>query len=244
MRAPLKMLVGICVAAIAITAFAADPWKDKEYKAWTMEDVQKILFDSPWVKMVEVGAPWLKGSTHFLTPLPVDCNGRPEWGKGDRTPSSWATGATESIVIFQVTWQSSRTVRAAKFRQSSLCGRVDPEKGDDLLEDTPDDYIIIVNSPDMTPFEGLDEDGLIKITNLVDPKTQKKIAPESVLIAKYGGRTTPYQLTFKFPRKTAAGEPAIPADEKEIEFFSQAGKVKLKAKFQLSKMTGKNGPDL
>lgn len=243
LRLPANMLALLCLCAIALTAFAADPWKDKEYKTWTLDEVQKILFDSPWVKMVEVGAPWLKGSTHFLTPLPTDCNGRPDWGKTDRTPASWATGATESIVVYQVTWQSARTIRAAKFRMSSLCGRVDPERGDDLLEDAPDSYIVLVNSPDMTPFESMDEDALIKNTSLTTPKTQKKISPEYVKIDRYSNRTTPYQLTFKFPRKAATGEPTLATDEKEVEFLIQAGKVKLKTKFQLGKMAARNGLD-
>jgi len=239
----------LTVTLLIVTAWSKahwndDPWKAKDYKTWTSEDVEKILYDSPWVKMVEMSAPWLKGPVHYLTPLPTDCNGRPDMTKGNRTPSSWATGSTESIVIFQVTWQSARTIRAAKFRMASLCGRVVLDRGDEVLEEQPEQYIIIVNSPDMAPFDGMDEDALMKSTSLLFKKAQKKVGPETVLIGRYGSSKTVYSLAFKFPRKTDAGEPRLSPDEKEIEFISQSGKFNLKAKFQPPKMLGKNGPDL
>lgn len=238
------LLCLLTVAAFALTAWASDPWKDKEYKSWTQDDVEKVLYESPWVKMVEMGAPWLKGPTHYLTPLPSDCNGRPDLTKGEKTPTSWAMGATESIVIFQVTWQSSRTVRAAMLRQGVLCGRADAERGDELLNEPPDDFIITVHAPDMTPYDNSDEDSLIKSSYLMSRKTRKKISPESVQIARYGNSKSVYMLTLKFPKKTGAGEPIFSPAEKEIEFASEAGKFQLRTRFQPQKMLGKDGPDL
>lgn len=233
-----------CASMVAL-AGSSEPWKDKEYKTWTQDEVQKILYESPWVKMVEVSAPWLKGRMQYLTPLPADCDGRPDMNRGDRTPTSWQLGGNESIVIYQVTWQSARTVRAAKLRESILCGRGYAERGEEMLEEQPDNYIITVHSPDMTPFKGMDEDGLVKATSLWPKRTSRKISPESVTIARYGNRDgSPYMLTFKFPRKSDNGEPTIANDEREVEFASQVGKFTLKTKFQMQKMTVKNGPDL
>ena len=238
-------LLVLALASAAAVAIATDPWKDKDYKSWTNDDVQKILFESPWVKMVEVGAPWLKGRTQYLMPMPVDCDGRPDMTRGDRTPASWAMGSTESIVIYQVAWQSARTVRSAKLREAVLCGRGNAERGEEMLDEQPDNYVITVHSPDMTPFKGMDEDALIKATSLWPKKTSKKISPESVVISRYNSNGgAPYMLTFKFPRKADNGEPIIANDEKEVEFASQVGKFSLKTKFQLQKMIVKNGPDL
>jgi hypothetical protein len=237
--------LALASTAVLAMAFSNEPWKDKEYKSWTQDEVQKILFESPWVKMVEVSAPWLKGGTHYLTPLPTDCDGRPDMNRGDRTPASWALGNNESIVIFQVTWQSAHTVRAAKLRESVICGRGNANRGEEMLEQEPDNYIITVHSPDMTPFKGMDEEALIKATTLWPKKTSKKISPESVVINRYNNASgTPYMLTFKFPRKSDNGEPIITGDEKEVEFSSQVGKFTLKTKFQMQKMAVKNGPDL
>jgi hypothetical protein len=237
--------LAVAFASMVALAGSSEPWKDKEYKIWTQDEVQKILYESPWVKMVEISAPWLKGRTQYLTPLPTDCDGRPDMNRGDRTPTSWQLGGNESIVIYQVTWQSARTVRAAKLRESILCGRGNAERGEEMLEEQPDDYIITVHSPDMTPFKGIDEDGLVKATSLWPKRTSKKLSPESVTIGRYGSRDgAPYMLTFKFPRKSDNGEPTIANDEREVEFASQIGKFTLKTKFQMQKMTVKSGPDL
>ena len=237
--------LAVAFASMVALAGSSEPWKDKEYKAWTQDEVQKILYESPWVKMVEVSAPWLKGRTQYLTPLPADCDGRPDMNRGDRTPTSWQLGGNESIVIYQVTWQSARTVRAAKLRESILCGRGNAERGEEMLEEQPDDYIITVHSPDMTPFKGMDGDALAKATSLWPKTSSKKLSPESVTIARYGSRDgAPYMLTFKFPRKSDNGEPTIANGEKDVEFASQIGKFTLKTKFQMQKMTVKNGPDL
>src|SRR5690349_15893776 len=91
----LSLVMVVALAAIAMS----DPWKDKEYKSWTQDEVQRILFESPWVKMVEMEAPWLKGPTHYLTPLPSDCDGHPDMNRNDKTPTSWQLGGNESIVI-------------------------------------------------------------------------------------------------------------------------------------------------
>jgi len=238
-------LFALALASVVAVAISSEPWKDKEYKSWTQDEVQKILYESPWVKMVEVSAPWLKGRTQYLTPLPADCDGRPDMNRGDRTPASWALGNNESIVIYQVVWQSSHTVRAAKLREALLCGRGNAERGEELLDEQQENYVITVHSPDMSPFKGMDEDALIKATWLWPKKTSKKFSPESVLIARYGNNNgAPYMLTFKFPRKTDTGEPIIANDEKEVEFANQIGKFTLKTKFQMQKMTVKNGPDL
>jgi hypothetical protein len=237
--------LGLIVSVIAVAAVSDDPWRDRDYKAWTADEVEKILYESPWVKMVEVGAPWLKGSSpHFLMPMSADCNGRPNMNRGERTPASWATGSMESIVIYQVTWQSARTVRSAKYRQASLCGRADLDRGDDILDQEQEQYVIIVNSPDMSPFESLDEDGLIKNTSLLFKKSGKKIAPASVQLGRFGGGKALYNLTFKFPKKADNGEPLLSPDEKEIEFVSQSGKFVLRTRFQTNKMVAKGKVDL
>lgn len=239
------LFLALAFASMVALAGSSEPWKDKEYKVWTQNEVQQILYESPWVKMVEISAPWLKGRTQYLTPLPTDCDGRPDMNRGDRTPTSWQLGGNESIVIYQVTWQSARTVRAAKLREAILCGRGNAERGEELLEEQPDYYTITVHSPDMTPFKGIDEDGLMKATTLWPKTSSKKLSPESVTIGRYGNRDgAPYMLTFKFPRKSDNGEPTISNAEREVEFASQIGKFTLKTKFQMQKMTVKNGPDL
>ena len=241
----LVMRFVVVISAVLAMAASSEPWRDKDYKSWTQDDVQKVLYESPWVKMVEVGAPWLKGRPQYLTPVPADCDGRPDMSRGDRAPTTWAMGSAESIVIYQVTWQSSHTVRAAKLREAVLCGRANAERGEEMLEQQQENYVITVQSPDMSPFKGMDEDALTKATTLWPKKGSRRFSPESVVIARFGSSSgVPYMLTFKFPRKGDNGEPVISNDEKEVEFSSQVGKFTLRTKFQMQKMAGKDGPDL
>src|SRR6476646_3521479 len=97
--------LALAFASMVALAGSSEPWKDKEYKAWTQDEVQKILYESPWVKMVEVSAPWLKGRMQYLTPLPTDCDGRPDMNRGARTPTLWQLGGKESTGISPGTWQ-------------------------------------------------------------------------------------------------------------------------------------------
>lgn len=242
LRKPIALLA---ILSLSVSVWGADaPWKAKDQGSWTQEDVLKILYDSPWVKMVEMDAPWIKGPVHFLTVLPVDCDGRPNMDMGDRTPVSWKLGgASQSLVVFQVTWQSARMIRAGKVREAVLCDRVDEERGAELMEKEQDDYVITVNSPDMAPFEEMTEEDLIKNTTLTPKKTGKAINATDVHIMRIG-RKKIHMLTFRFPKKLENGEPVISTDEKEVEFLSISGKFKLKTKFQLSKMAGEGGLDL
>src|ERR1700704_5580284 len=47
----LLALVLLTFTAWPVHAFKDEPWS-KDYKTWSNEDVQKILYESPWVKMV------------------------------------------------------------------------------------------------------------------------------------------------------------------------------------------------
>jgi hypothetical protein len=50
----------ICLAmlALAVVAWAGDPWKEKPYQQWDQKEVLKVLNDSPWAKVEVVEATW------------------------------------------------------------------------------------------------------------------------------------------------------------------------------------------
>jgi hypothetical protein len=226
-------------------AWAGDPWKDKPPAEWTMEDVQKILSDSPWVKTDFVDAPWIKGDPHYVYSMPPGCPGRPSFEAPHRKPPGWNVAPmTTSVVGYQVTWNSARTVRAARFRLNVLCDQADPEDEEEALEREPDDYLLSVQSADMRPFEGMDEEALTNSTYLLLKKTKTRVQPSGVRIAHGPDRRAVFLLVFAFPKNTDSGQPTLSPDEKEIEFVCQAGKVVIKTKFQLSKMAANSGLDL
>lgn len=232
-------------ALMAVAAWAGDPWKDKPPAQWTMEDVQKILSDSPWVKTDFVDAPWIKGDPHYVYTMPPSCPGRPSFETPSRRPPGWNVAPlTSSVVGYQVTWNSARTVRAARFRLSVLCDQADPEDEEEALEREPDEYLLSVQSPDMRPFEGMDEEAFTSNTYLLLKKTKTKVAASNVRIGYGPDRRAVFLLVFTFPKTTDSGQPTLGPEEKEIEFVCQAGKVAIKVKFQPSKMITGNGLDL
>ena len=230
---------------LALALYAGDPWKDKPYTDWTMEDIQKILSDSPWVKTDWVDAPWIRGEPHYIFTMPPSCPGRPEFG-GPRTqpPGLNLTPMTQSTVGYQVTWNSARTVRAARVRLAVLCQQADPDEGEDALEREPEEYILSIQSPDMRPFEGLDEEALEANAYLLLKKSKAKLSPGKVRIGHGADRRSVYMLVFSFPKTTESGAPTIPPDEKEMEFICQAGKTTIKVRFQPPKMIARQGLDL
>ncbi len=53
------VIFAICFTMACIVGVAArtnDPWKDKDPQDWDEKDVQKILTDSPWSKLFQVGS--------------------------------------------------------------------------------------------------------------------------------------------------------------------------------------------
>ncbi|MBI3663574.1 MAG: hypothetical protein HY234_11075 [Acidobacteria bacterium] len=242
MRKAVALFLAVLLAAHV--ALAGDPWKEKPYTAWTLEDVQKILGESPWAKVVTVEAAWLKGEPHFLQGMAPGCGGRPDLNKPMRTPSQWVVGTpSQSIVAFQVTWDSAKTMRAAKLRLAVLCGTMDQEDTADILEREDDSYTVTISAPDMTPFDGISEEDLLANTYLMLKTTKQRLAPSNVVIAHGFDRKTVFRLTFEFPKKTDSGAPTILPDEKEIELVSTAGKTVLKTKFQPPKMLAKTAID-
>jgi hypothetical protein len=245
MRKEIVVSLSTAVLAAATWAATGEPWKEKEYKQWTMEEAQKILNDSPWVHTANVDAAWIKGQPQYLSPLPETCTGRPDMNRPMRTPPQWNLGTmTQSVVAYQIAWRSSRTMRAAQFRLRVLCGRAEEEQGDDALEQDPEQYIITVSSPDMSPFDGMPEEALLQNTYLMLKKNKQRVSPEKVVIGHLMDQRTVFRLTFTFPKRTDSGEPLVAPDEKEIEFVAQAGKIAVKTKFQPQKMAAKSGMDL
>jgi hypothetical protein len=236
----------------AAAAHAADPWQEKPHSEWTLEDVQKVMTSSPWVKTVHLDAPWIKGGAHYLYSVPPGCGGRPQFGKPPSNPPQWSgdTTVVMSVVAFTVNWESARTPRAARMRLRTLCAGEEAEEEEDTefmeeyLEQEQEEYLISVHAPDMQPFDALDEDALLQSTYLLLKKTKQKVTPSRVIIGRGPDRRTVFRLAFFFPKADEAGQPLIAPDEKEVEFVCQgANKVVVKAKFQLPKMVTRDGPD-
>lgn len=255
----------MAILLVAANLSAGDPWKDKSYKQWDEKDIRKVLTDSPWAKELRVAATWRGAREQGLGP-DVRPSGTGGGGYGESGAGGTPMGARPASgrpaeaeqggggppqTVFIVRWVSSRTIRQAMARAAMLRGaqEADAEK---FLAQELSDYVLTVVGSDMSPFAGIQENGLQEKSYLFIRKTKSKLAPTRVEIQRPqaspdqpppAGNTGASLVVFHFAKKTAAGEPVLPTDEKVVEFVCEAGNVHLKTNFELQKMVGSQGPD-
>lgn len=251
----------LAVLAIAAIAWASnDPWK-KPYQQWDQKDIQKIMQDSPWSKIVYVDAKW--ASSDSALPQSSAPQGSPSGnqsggggsstggrsgmggggvGPGGMQPSSVGGGTAQ--VIFAVRWFSSKTVREAVVRSAVLGGQLNASQAPaELAQPTPG-YQIAVAGPQMTPFEKVTEDEIKNSAFLSLKKSKEKIQPEKVEFQRTPDGNTLRAVVFTFPEKTATGEPTIGPGEKGAEFSVSVGRTTIRTSFDFSKMDDAQGRDL
>jgi hypothetical protein len=256
-------LIGSAMIVLAAVVFAGnnDPWKSKPYQQWDDKDVRKILGDSPWSKVIQVDATWTN-----LKDIPAADSSQLPSGSttapaaGGKMGSSPTAGANPTVggaaappsdpgdpkpqVAFAVRWVSSRTLQRAAARSAELAGQLKPEDAEKQLANPPDVYEIALTGPDMRPFQSADDDTLKKSAELIDKKSKEKIAPSKVQINRSTDGKKVQAVAFIFPKKADNGEPAIPEDEKSVDFVCNVNGAKIHVTFDVSKMQDNQGRDL
>jgi hypothetical protein len=253
------ILIGSVMIVLAAVVFAGnDPWKAKPYQQWDEKDVRKILGDSPWSKVIQVEATWKNRKDLFAddssqptatnTPAPATKMGQsPPTGANPAGPPAGGaadSGNSASLASFAVRWVSSRTLQRAAVRSAELAGQMKPEDAEKQLANAPDIYEVAVMGPDMRPFQSADEDTLKLSAGLIDKKSKQKVSPSKVEITRAADGKKVQALAFIFPKKAANGEPAIPEDEKSVDFNCDINGAKFRASFDISKMQDNQGRDL
>ncbi|MFZ0878549.1 MAG: hypothetical protein WA002_03580 [Candidatus Acidiferrales bacterium] len=259
---------------LATLAWAAsDPWKDKPYQQWDSRDVQRVLDDSPWARVIRVNAEWKKGANAGDSAAPGvagtvanapaassppssgGAQGRSMGGGGSYGGGSGASGGSTMpdagggvvdqtpSARFVVRWASSRVMREAFVRAAVLGGQIKEADADKELAVPVTVYQVAVVGPDMTPFTKVDANEL-KAAAILETKRSKQKVPASEVTLQKGSDGKPNVVLFSFPRKLENGEPAIAPAEKGVEFTCTIGKVTFKASFEISKMADSKGIDL
>lgn len=227
----------------AALALASDPpWKSKPYDQWTDKDLEKIFSDSPWSRIGTVTRTWAPptssgGSTGAAQPN-TTMPGRPGGGAG-----SSDTGSAGDELRFNVYWASSRVMRAASARKSALHGGKQDVDAAKYASEPQEEYQIVVQSEDMTPFARHDEKFYQENSFLDVKKTKQKISPSHVRYER-DDKGLAAAAVFFFPKKTAAGEPTLPSDEKNVEFNCKLEGARLRVSFDPQKMVDSQGPSL
>ncbi|MGB0036755.1 MAG: hypothetical protein WBP79_14890 [Candidatus Acidiferrales bacterium] len=242
----------ICLVAVLIAVVCAwaggDPWKSKPFQQWDEKDVNRILTDSPWAKIVRVAAPW-KGSKVQADDAD-DSGGMKSGGRDPVAPGAVGAGIADqggpqvAQAAFLIRWISSRTVREAAFRNAVLAGQMKEEDAEKQLGQPVEVFQVFVGGPDMRPFDALDEKSIKEGAFLLSKKTKQKTVSTGLQISRSPDGKKIRAIAFSFPKKSASGESTIAADEKSVEFNFVIGTTKIQNNFELSKMEDSAGRDL
>ena len=233
------------VLLLAASAWAGDPWKEKSYKEWDEKDVQRILADSPWAKIINVEAPWIKGAQDIgLQPGATSQGG----GGASGVSPDMAAGPGQApvpLARFLVRWASATTVRQAIARGALLRGAMQEADAEKYLAQQFAEYVVVLLGPgDLSPFAQGDDKVLKEKAYLSPRRTKQKIAPSRVEVGRSKDGKTVTGVIFYFPKKTEKGEPVIAPDEKEVDFSCRAPGAVFGTKFEPQKMRNKQGADI
>jgi hypothetical protein len=188
------VLSGFSLWILAALAWAGDAWKDKAYQQWDKADVQKILNDSPWAKVVHVDVPGANvgdqsslpgGNSGPTAAAPKGAIAKGGGGGGGAPTNApgeteGETGANLPQIPFMVRWLSSRTIREAFVRNAEFSGQVKEADAEKNLSTPEEMYEVLVVGPQMDGFGGAAESALKENVLLICKKTKEKIAPAAV----------------------------------------------------------------
>ena len=212
------------------------PWKDKPYRKWDEKDVARVFTDSPWQRSATITRSW--------TPSRRDLPQKPIEGSVQSLPQDvqhTSDSSSGEQLTFRFYWISSRVMRAASARKAALQGGSIAPDTDKYVNMPQDEYQILVQSSDMTPFLRHDEEFFQQNAWLQIKKSKLKLVPTRVLYQRAG--TGVDAAVFFFARKSPSGAPAISPDEKSVEFSLKLEGSTLRVTFDPQKMVDQSGPD-
>ena len=226
MRCTLAGTVGVCLLASAALT-AADFWQEKDFTAWSAQQVEKILTDSPWAKKVTVVAGSLKeeGLGGFQ-------GGGAGFGGGDSRSGEGGSAEFQRVrrVTVTVAWISALPVRQALARQQIGPGAksaVDQQQK--LGEDAPFYTVAVIGLPLRLAAQGGTIDA-VKSKTTLKPNKKERIGLADMRVFREADQSV--TIEFLFPKNDA-----IILDDKEVEFVTKLGDVDLTKKFKLADMT-------
>lgn len=233
------------VLVFALPAAAGGPWKDKPYTSWTAKDIRKILWNSPWAKLIRT--PYFPEAEYGGPPqatqtIPIGGSIPPDQEPVTLPTPDQAANAPEGAYVLR--WASSQTIRHALMRAAVLQSYEDRAREDVPIDNSDDEFVFVLVSDSPTPLPRLDRDAVMESATLQAVSTKEKVSPTRVVIASDSklGRNT--SVTFYFPKQTTSGKPLISAREASVEFYAKLGPGTLRTRFNLGDMLGPNGPDI
>jgi len=239
MRRPLAASF-LTLFIVALAWANRDPWKAKPYQQWNSDDLQQILYQSPWSHEVLMDRTWIPYVTKELPTQPINGSSRPM-----TTSAATTTEMVRGVQArFFVYWASSRVVRTALARRAVLESRRSEAEAYRDVEQPLPDYWIAISGNDMTPFQKNDEAFFQSHAFLQLKKTKQKIFPSKVTYEKGPDGQAVTMVAFYFSNKTSTGGPQISPEEKNAQFTCPMGQSILQVNFEIQQMVDAKGPDL
>lgn len=223
------------LAAGGAPLVAADFWEKKKFPDWSEEEIRQMLGDSPWAKplaaSIRVDKPPDRG------PVTWKDLGIPGSGDTPTVPGGSPVGGIgappkkkQVHADITIRWASALPVKQAQMIRKYGSEAQSSFEARRILEREESHYTIeVIGLPTIVAYKGANMLAYeLKQSSTLTPRGKKPIAPGYVEIPPFGAYLS---ITFRFPRT----EPIALAD-KEVEFISDAGMVKLKKKFDLKAM--------
>jgi hypothetical protein len=244
---PARQITALLILLHYGSLCAAEPWENKPYTEWTMQEAQKVLTGSPWSKVAIVR------NLHSPAGLPIPsvltarpqpggkCSSCGQRGGGDPvaddpgsgSTSEWGPAPAGQVIYFRVVSFSSARIRQALIRLAQLDGDVVPPQILDRLQSPLADYVIAIAGPFVSAFRDASLDSLKASTYL---RSRKKTGAKLDLkqFISPAERADGMALFF-FPRGTQ-DRPPFDATDGQVEFATGEGPSKISVSFRIDKM--------
>jgi hypothetical protein len=229
--------MAVCVSACLA---ATEPWKSKDYEKWSSKEVERILNDSPWAKLISAPrSPYLNGDS------PETGASARIGGSTDNAGSALPDGSgTRMKNGFILRWNSSLTIRRALYRQAVLKGSDPAAASQAYLDERPDDLDLVMINAAESLLPPNDAPTLMDDAYIEFQPSKIRVSPSAASVSEMVDARGHRGYVFSFPKKSQDGKSIIPDGTMNIVFRMHIGPVILITAFKPAEMIGADGPDL
>ncbi|MFB0519763.1 MAG: hypothetical protein ACETWC_10855 [Acidobacteriota bacterium] len=203
-------------------------WEEKPFTEWTEKEVQKLLFDSPWVKKWRYAFSEKDIISRDTTIFSEEANKRVPINPPALPPEEERSPEQ----TYYISWISALPWKQAIVRYNQLQGQpLDVIQIERFLNTTESYIRINITTSDPELLRPTLRDKIMKMTYL-QTKTGKRILP---LDYHAPTRENERVALFIFPREED-GKPLITLEDKEATFSTRLDNLTLRCKFKLKDM--------
>ncbi|HEY0079764.1 MAG TPA: hypothetical protein VGB73_14210 [Pyrinomonadaceae bacterium] len=198
----------LLVGALSLSSFAQaqSGWENKPYQQWTMEDLEKILSDSPWAQTREKGLVVMNsGSSDFALSLPAS----PE-----RVTLRLRSGLPIRVALMRLRQMKSKYDKMSEKEKADFDARTKT-----LLEcpACADNYVVALSPP---PGESKGVPTIFRNMSLAAARQSVEISNDAgekrELVHFEPPKTPGGEVTFFFARLNQKGEPLLTPTSKKL----------------------------